>query len=92
MLRLLFTCVHVYVYVLCVYLRACIYVYVCVCVNHQKEYVELDEEFRETHFALLERFFKMFESIYKYIMDFKTYLDEMNEGFFVTYTIEVREV
>ena len=55
--------------------------------------VELDEEFRETHFALLERFYKLFgtpiifqepqtfstDSVYKYYTDFKAYLDDLAE-------------
>jgi len=50
--------------------------------------VDLDEEFRENHMALLERFYKLFESIYKYMHDYVTYLSELSEGVFVQHTVE----
>lgn len=50
---------------------------------------DLDEEFRETHLAILERFYQCFDSIYKYVKDLLLYFQEMNEGVFVQHTIEV---
>jgi WASH complex subunit strumpellin len=38
--------------------------------------------------ALLDRFYKLFESIYKYLHDYQTYLDELAEGVFVQHTVE----
>ena len=57
-------------------------------IDSNADVVDIDEEFRETHLALLERFYKVFESIYKYQKDFNTYLEEMIEGVFVQHTIE----
>lgn len=37
----------------------------------------------------LERFYKLFDSVYRYIADFGTYLEEMSEGVFVQHSIEV---
>ena len=49
---------------------------------------ELDEEFRESHSTLLERFYRLFESIYRYYSDWVVYLEELHEGVFVQHTIE----
>ena len=47
--------------------------------------MDLDEEFRENHMSLLERFYKLFDSIYRYVHDLKTYWEEMMEGQAITY-------
>ena len=57
-------------------------------IDHDVELTELDEEFRESHFALLERFYRLFESIYRYFADYLLYLEELHEGVFVQHTIE----
>jgi WASH complex subunit strumpellin len=57
-------------------------------IDADADIVDLDEEFRETHLVLLERFYKLFESIYLYYRDFSTYLEEMTEGVYVQHTIE----
>ena len=49
---------------------------------------ELDEEFRESHSTLLERFYRLFESVYRYYSDWVVYLEELHEGVFVQHTIE----
>ncbi len=50
--------------------------------------VDLDEEFRENHMTLLDRFYKLFDSIYRYVHDLRTYWEEMMEGVFVQHTVE----
>jgi WASH complex subunit strumpellin len=57
-------------------------------IDGDAESAERDEEFRENHMVLLERFYQLFESIYRYITDFNTYLEDMAEGVFVQQTIE----
>jgi WASH complex subunit strumpellin len=57
-----------------------------------QELQDLDEEFRENHVGMLERFYQMFESVYKYIADLNAYIAEMADGTFVDYTIEVLEI
>jgi WASH complex subunit strumpellin len=50
----------------------------------------LDEEFRETHMPLLERFYILFENIYKYVKDFLKYLKDLEEGVvFIQQTFDV---
>jgi len=57
-------------------------------IDADTELLDLDEEFRENHLALLERFYKLFESIYRYAADFLTYLQELVEGVFIQHTVE----
>eukprot|EP00457_Paulinella_chromatophora_P000683 gb/GEZN01000683.1/.p1 GENE.gb/GEZN01000683.1/~~gb/GEZN01000683.1/.p1 ORF type:complete len:1160 (+),score=147.68 gb/GEZN01000683.1/:150-3629(+) len=49
---------------------------------------DLDEDFRENNFELLERFYQLFESVYRYIQDWNTYLEELIDGVFVQHTVE----
>ena len=57
-------------------------------IDHDPELTELDEEFRESHYALLERFYRLFESVSRYFADYLVYLEELHEGVFVQHTIE----
>ena len=48
----------------------------------------LDEEFRENYLEILERFYLLFYSIYQYITDLETYVEQVNDGIFVQHTLE----
>jgi len=48
----------------------------------------LDEEFRENYLEILERFFMLFYSIFQYISDWDTYVDQVKKGMFIQHTIE----
>jgi len=48
----------------------------------------LDEGFRESYMEIIERFFNLFESIYNYYKDFKTFIANVNEGYFIDYNFE----
>ena len=47
-----------------------------------------DEDFRENYIDLIERFYSLFDSIYQYITDWKTFIDQVKSGKFVQYTID----
>ena len=47
-----------------------------------------DEDFRENYIELIERFYSLFDSIYQYITDWKTFVDQVNSGKFVQHTID----
>ena len=51
--------------------------------------IELDEGFRESYMEIIERFFNLFESIYNYYKDFKTFIANVNEGYFIDYNFEL---
>ena len=47
------------------------------------------EEFRETHLEILKRFYLMFESVYRYATDLVSYCQQVQDGIYVSHTIEV---
>jgi len=50
--------------------------------------IELDEGFRESYMEIIDRFFQLFESIYNYYKDFKTFIANVHEGYFIDYSFE----
>lgn len=48
----------------------------------------MDEEFRENYTDILTRFYLVFESLHKYIMDLNHFLDDLEEGLFIQQTLE----
>lgn len=57
-------------------------------VDNSPELVDLDEEFRENHLAVLERFYQLFESIYRFVSDYQQFLEQLMEGDFVQHSLE----
>lgn len=58
-------------------------------VNSDIELLDLDQEFQENHDDILSRFYKLFESIWKYQVDFSKFLDDCIEGFYIQYSIDI---
>ena len=56
--------------------------------KNNKDLLDKDEDFRENYIELIERFFSLFDSIYQYITDWKTFVDQVNKGKFVQHTID----
>ena len=48
----------------------------------------MDEELKVTHVEMLSRFYKLFETVHGYAIDFKSYLNELDEGRFIQNSIE----
>ena len=57
-------------------------------VQQNIELLDKDENFRATYFSLIERFYILFESIFKYYQDLNVIIEEINSGVFIQYTIE----
>jgi len=57
-------------------------------ISSDVELVDLDEEFRESHMELLVRFYRLFESIYKYVKDLTRYLEDVEEGVYIQLRLE----
>jgi WASH complex subunit strumpellin len=51
--------------------------------------IELDEGFKETYIEIIERFYNMFESIYNYYSLVITYLNDIQEGKFIEFSLDV---
>jgi WASH complex subunit strumpellin len=50
--------------------------------------IDLDEEFRENNMVVLERFYQLFDSIFRYIQDLVSFYEDLTEGNFVHHTLE----
>ena len=57
-------------------------------IDNSPDLVDLDEEFRENHVAVLERFYQLFESIYRFVSDYQQFLEQLMEGDFVQHSLE----
>ena len=52
------------------------------------ELLDKDEDFRVNNIEIIERFFSLFDSIYQYITDWKTFIDQINQLKFVQHTVD----
>ena len=50
--------------------------------------IELDENFRESYIEIIERFFQLFDSIFNYYKEFKTFMSNVHEGYFMDWSLE----
>jgi hypothetical protein len=50
--------------------------------------IELDDEVKENNLGLIVRFYNMFESIHKFVMDLLRYLGDVEEGVYVSHTLD----
>ncbi|KAM9958880.1 hypothetical protein ACTFIW_012470 [Dictyostelium discoideum] len=57
-------------------------------IEENADLVDLETEFRDNHIDILIRFYHLFESIYKYIMDLEHYIVDVEKGFYIHLTIE----
>ena len=56
--------------------------------RQDKDLADRDEDFRINNIDVIERFFSLFLSIYQYISDWKTFVDQVNKQIFVQHTID----
>lgn len=56
--------------------------------NTRAELSELDSEFYDTHEEVINRFYALFESIYRYHQDFDKYIRDLEEGFYVQHSVD----
>ena len=57
-------------------------------IDSDADAVDLDEEFRENHLALLERFYMLFDSIFRYVDNLVSYMQDLNKGSFLQHTLD----
>ena len=50
--------------------------------------LELDQEFQESHSAILVRFYMLFESIWRYQADLAKYIDDVQSGFYIQHSLD----
>ena len=56
-------------------------------IDSKVDLIDLDEEFRDNHFTILERFYQLYTSIYRYITDYIQFLETLTAGDFVQHTV-----
>ena len=52
------------------------------------ELQDLDEEFKESHSKILNRFYNAFESVHKFVVDLNRYISDLDEGVHIQQTLE----
>jgi WASH complex subunit strumpellin len=57
-------------------------------INEDINLLDLDQEFQENHQEILERFYKLFESIWKYQADFAKYIEDVTNGFYIQHSLD----
>jgi WASH complex subunit strumpellin len=50
--------------------------------------IDLEESFRESYSEIIERFFQLFDSVYNYYREFKNFIANVHEGYFIDYSLE----
>ncbi|ETW08085.1 hypothetical protein, variant [Aphanomyces invadans] len=56
-------------------------------VNSDTDLLDIDDEFIGNHEDILDRFYQLFDSIYKYIQDFLAFCDQLEKGFFIQHNL-----
>lgn len=57
-------------------------------INASTALLDLDEEFKENHTDILERFYQLFESILKYQTDMTKFVEDVNGGYYLQHSLE----
>lgn len=57
-------------------------------IQNSADLLQRDEEFRDTHMELLERFFKLFRGVHGYLVELNRYIEDIQEGLYISYSIE----
>jgi WASH complex subunit strumpellin len=50
--------------------------------------LDLDQELQENHSEILDRLYKLFESIWRYQLDFAKYIDDVQGGFYIQHSLD----
>nr|CCA20608.1 PREDICTED: hypothetical protein [Albugo laibachii Nc14] len=56
-------------------------------INSNTELLDVDDEFMNNHEDILDRLYQLFDGIYKYISDYLEFLENLEKGFFIQYTL-----
>lgn len=57
-------------------------------INADVNLLDLDQEFQENHEEILQRFYLLFESIWKYQQDFAKFIEDVKSGFYIQHSID----
>ena len=57
-------------------------------INNSMELLDLDDEFKENHAELLQRFYGVFESIWKYYGEVSKFIEDVNSGYYLQHSLD----
>jgi WASH complex subunit strumpellin len=57
-------------------------------INDDVNLLDLDQEFQENHQEILQRFYRLFESIWKYQADLAKYIEDVTSGFYIQHSLD----
>jgi len=57
-------------------------------INRSIDLLDIDDEFQENNMVIIERFYVLFENVWKYVTDFNKFLSDLREGFFISHSTE----
>ena len=57
-------------------------------INKSADLLELDQEFQENHSEILNRFYGLFESVWKYQSDYEKYIEDVQGGFYIQHSVD----
>jgi WASH complex subunit strumpellin len=58
-------------------------------INSNTELLDLDQEFHANYDEILSRFYRLFESIWLYQADFSKYIDDVQCGLYIRYSLDI---
>ena len=57
-------------------------------VEQSENLQQLDEELKENHVDLLKRFYRLFESMHRFVTDLTAYIGDLEDGVFIQQSLE----
>ena len=57
-------------------------------IQSSEELTELDEALLTDYLEILERFYRLFDSIYRYVQDLLSFLEDLQEGIYIQHNVE----
>ena len=57
-------------------------------VNDTDGLLEIESEFQENHMQILQRYYTLYESIYKFQADLNKFVEDLSEGYYIQYSID----
>ena len=57
-------------------------------INQDTELMDVEDDFMENHLEIIARFYSLFENIYRFINDYKKYIKDIQDGFFIQHSVD----
>ncbi len=57
-------------------------------ISRSIDMLDTDDEFQENNMVIIQRFYLLFENVWKYVTDYNKFLSDLREGFFISHSTE----